>query len=108
VIVYKAESKGAQLFGMFIFTAYAAGIPMTLSMVSSNVAGFTKKATVSAMMFIAYCIGNIVGPFLFFDDEAPAYDVSDDSVNNDRVAVTNILEERVHLNYYLPRCCCGP
>jgi MFS transporter, ACS family, allantoate permease len=28
-------------------------------MVSSNVAGFTKKAVASAMMFIAYCAGNI-------------------------------------------------
>ncbi|KAL6228667.1 major facilitator superfamily domain-containing protein [Aspergillus navahoensis] len=74
LIIYKSDNKGARLFGMFLFTGYAAGIPMTLSMVSSNVAGFTKKATVSAMMFIAYCIGNIVGPFLFFDDEAPSYD----------------------------------
>ncbi|KAL6229058.1 hypothetical protein BDW75DRAFT_235485 [Aspergillus navahoensis] len=72
--IYKSDNKGARLFGMFIFTAYAAGIPMTLSMVSSNVAGFTKKATVSAMMFIAYCVGNIIGPFLFFEDEAPAYE----------------------------------
>jgi uncharacterized membrane protein len=76
VAIYKAKNRGAQLFGMFIFTTYAAGIPITLSMVSSNVAGFTKNATVSAMMFIAYSISNIVGPFLFFNDKAPAFDVS--------------------------------
>ncbi|KAE8383163.1 major facilitator superfamily domain-containing protein [Aspergillus bertholletiae] len=73
VLVYACEDKGVQLFGLYLFVAYAAGIPITLSMVSSNVAGFTKKATVSAMMFIAYCIGNIVGPFLFFEREAPVY-----------------------------------
>jgi hypothetical protein len=47
-----------------------------MSLVSSNVAGFTKKATVSSMMFIAYCVGNIIGPFLFFEHEAPKYQVS--------------------------------
>ncbi|KAE8336563.1 hypothetical protein BDV24DRAFT_155068 [Aspergillus arachidicola] len=73
IIVYVCESTGVRLFGLYLFVAYAAGIPMTLSMVSSNVAGFTKKATVSAMMFIAYCTGNIVGPFLFFGSEAPVY-----------------------------------
>lgn len=56
---------------------------MTLSMVSSNVAGFTKKATVSAMMFIAYCTGNIVGPFLFFEREAPGYKVKLSCRSND-------------------------
>lgn len=61
---------------MFIFVAYAAGIPISLSMVSSNVAGFTKKAVTSAMVFIAYCAGNIIGPFLFFPSQAPGYAVS--------------------------------
>ncbi|OJJ66152.1 hypothetical protein ASPBRDRAFT_138580 [Aspergillus brasiliensis CBS 101740] len=73
VLIYACERQGPRLLGMFLFTAYAAGLPMTLSMVSSNVAGFTKKATVSAMMFVAYCTGNIIGPFLFFSREQPGY-----------------------------------
>jgi hypothetical protein len=76
ILVYATDNKGPRLFGLFIFVAYAAGLPLTLSMVSSNVSGYTKKATVSAMMFIAYCTGNIIGPFLFFNDEAPRYQVS--------------------------------
>ncbi|KAJ5710611.1 hypothetical protein N7488_004767 [Penicillium malachiteum] len=76
ILVYATDNKGPRLFGLFIFVAYAAGLPLTLSMVSSNVSGYTKKATVSAMMFIAYCTGNIIGPFLFFSDEAPRYQVS--------------------------------
>ncbi|KAJ5745459.1 pantothenate transporter [Penicillium odoratum] len=74
ILVYATDNKGSRLFGLFIFVAYAAGMPLTLSMVSSNVSGYTKKATVSAMMFIAYCTGNIIGPFLFFADEAPKYE----------------------------------
>lgn len=75
-IIYGTENKGARLFAFYIFTSFASGIPLSLSLVSSNVAGYTKKATVSAMLFIAYCTGNIIGPFLFFAREAPRYTVS--------------------------------
>ena len=44
-----------------------------ITLISSNVAGFTKKATCSAMVFIAYCVGNIVGPQFYFSSQAPAY-----------------------------------
>lgn len=76
ILVRFGPNVGSNLFGLFIFIAYAAGIPISLSMITSNVAGFTKKAVVSAMMFIAYCAGNIIGPFLFFSSEAPTYPVS--------------------------------
>lgn len=75
IIIYASDVKGAKLFGLFVFPAYAAGFPLSLSMVSSNVAGYTKKATVNAMMFVAYCVGNILGPFFFFSHEAPRYQV---------------------------------
>jgi hypothetical protein len=44
-------------------------------MIASNVAGFTKKSVASAMMFMSYTAGNIIGPFLFFPSEAPEYSV---------------------------------
>jgi ACS family allantoate permease-like MFS transporter len=76
LLVRYGPNQGSKLFGLWIFVAYASGIPISLSMISSNVAGFTKKAVVSAMLFIAYCVGNIIGPFLFFPDQAPIYEVS--------------------------------
>jgi hypothetical protein len=42
-------------------------------MVSSNVAGYTKKAVTGATLFVAYCVGNIIGPQTFKDSEAPGY-----------------------------------
>ncbi|CAI6101459.1 unnamed protein product [Clonostachys chloroleuca] len=42
-------------------------------MSTGNIRGFTKKTTVNAMIFIGYCVGNIVGPHLFVDNEAPSY-----------------------------------
>lgn len=76
ILVRFGPNQGSSLFGTFLFIAYAAGVPICLSMITSNVAGFTKKTVTSALVFIAYCAGNIIGPFLFFPSEAPGYTVS--------------------------------
>ncbi|KAL2802088.1 major facilitator superfamily domain-containing protein [Aspergillus granulosus] len=68
------ENKVARLAGLWLFGAFSAAHPITLSIVASNVGGYTKKATVSAILFIGYCTGNIIGPFLFFSHEAPSYE----------------------------------
>ncbi|KAL3433715.1 MFS general substrate transporter [Aspergillus tetrazonus] len=59
--------------GIFLLGPFATSIPISLSLITSNVGGLTKKATVSAMLFLAYCTGNIIGPQLFLDKEAPKY-----------------------------------
>ncbi|EMR68638.1 putative permease of the major facilitator superfamily protein [Eutypa lata UCREL1] len=46
---------------------------LTMSLVSSNFAGYTKKATASAMMYIAFCVGQVAAPQLFLPSEAPVY-----------------------------------
>ncbi|KAI1779137.1 MFS general substrate transporter [Hypoxylon cercidicola] len=46
---------------------------LTMSLVSSNFAGYTKKATASAMMYVAFCVGQVVAPQLFLPSEAPGY-----------------------------------
>ncbi|KAF5002741.1 hypothetical protein FGRMN_138 [Fusarium graminum] len=73
LLVRYGPNQGSRLFGLWVFVAFAAGFPIALSMVASNVAGFTKKSVASAMMFMAYTAGNIIGPFLFFPSEAPQY-----------------------------------
>lgn len=72
-------------------------------MVSSNVAGFTKKAVTSAMVFIAYCAGNIIGPFLFFPSEAPGYSVSSNFVVVSRLNTNTCDTERIPRDNYLFR-----
>jgi hypothetical protein len=42
-------------------------------MPASNVAGYTKRTTATAFVFLAYCIGNIIGPHGFLGREAPIY-----------------------------------
>lgn len=46
---------------------------MLLSLQTANTAGHTKKVTVSAMLFLGYCVGNIAGPFFYKTDQAPVY-----------------------------------
>lgn len=65
--------KIARLNGIGLLVAFSASFPMVMAMTSSNVGGFTKKTTVSAMVFMAYCVGNIIGPYMFFESEAPSY-----------------------------------
>lgn len=46
---------------------------MSLTMVSSNIAGYTKKQLTAAILFTGYCVGNIIGPQTFRSSEAPHY-----------------------------------
>ncbi|OKP12162.1 hypothetical protein PENSUB_2322 [Penicillium subrubescens] len=72
-LVYAGTSTATRYAGLLLMGVYSASMPVSLAMISSNVGGFTKKTTVSAIYFIMYCTGNIVGPQLFFAREAPKY-----------------------------------
>ncbi|KAK7021815.1 hypothetical protein VNI00_017259 [Paramarasmius palmivorus] len=63
----------ARLAGYWLTGASNATFVLGLSLVSGNVGGHTKKAIASAAVFLGVAAGNIVGPFLFFDREAPTY-----------------------------------
>lgn len=74
-LVYATGSVGSRYAGLLLMGIYSAAMPISMAMISSNIGGFTKKATVSAVYFIMYCTGNIIGPQLFFEREAPKYQV---------------------------------
>ena len=46
---------------------------MIMSLITANTGGSTKRSTVNAVFFISYCVGNIIGPFSFKENEAPRY-----------------------------------
>ncbi|KAH8893619.1 MFS general substrate transporter [Thozetella sp. PMI_491] len=68
------ESNANGRLGAF-YIIYVNTVPFGLgmSMLSSNIGGFTKKATASVMMFIGYCVGQFVGPLVFISTESPNY-----------------------------------
>jgi hypothetical protein len=45
-----ASHQGGRLAGVFIFAAYASGFPFSLSIIASDVTGYTKKTVVSAIV----------------------------------------------------------
>ncbi|KAI1038084.1 hypothetical protein LB503_011993 [Fusarium chuoi] len=62
---------GAVLVDIIYVNTVPFGLGM--SMISSNIAGFTKKSTASVMMFLGYCLGQFTGPQFFITHEAPRF-----------------------------------
>ncbi|KAH8172954.1 major facilitator superfamily protein [Sarocladium implicatum] len=67
------DNKWGRLVALWLCYFQGLGFSMSLTMISSNVAGSTKKQLTSAILFTGYCIGNIIGPQTFLDSEAPGY-----------------------------------
>lgn len=78
ILIWKLDpgNRAGQLTGLTLGCVFAVNIPLSLSLISSNVAGFTKRSVINSLVFIAYCVGNIVGPQFFNEAEEPAYPVS--------------------------------
>lgn len=54
----------APVIGYSITGTFGAVVSLVITVGMSNVAGHTKKSFMSATLFVAYCVGNIVGPQL--------------------------------------------
>lgn len=61
IIAVPANHPGGRLAGYYMTQASPTGFVAILSLISSNVAGYTKKTTIAAMYLIGYCAGNIIG-----------------------------------------------
>ncbi|KAH8895591.1 allantoate permease [Thozetella sp. PMI_491] len=48
-------------------------LSLMYSYASANYSGHTKKVTMNAIVLISFCIGNIIGPLTFRDEDKPAY-----------------------------------
>ncbi|KAF2808121.1 dipeptide transmembrane transporter [Mytilinidion resinicola] len=59
--------------GVWLLLCVPASYAILLSLISSNIAGFSKKITTTFMVFVSFCVGNIVSPQLFLTSEAPHY-----------------------------------
>lgn len=77
-LIYHRSSipRNLQLAAYFFLLSGPSAMPLNMSLVQSNYRGVTKKMTVTAMMFGAYCCGNIIGPHFFRASEAPTYDTA--------------------------------
>ena len=62
-----------RLIGYYLLQASPTPFVALLSLIATNIAGWTKKTSVAAMYLIAYCVGNIIGPQVFQAKDAPEY-----------------------------------
>ncbi|ORY67804.1 major facilitator superfamily domain-containing protein [Pseudomassariella vexata] len=67
------DNKWGRLVALWLCYFQGLGFSMSLTMISSNVAGSTKKQLTAAVLFTGYCVGNIIGPQTFLSSEAPGY-----------------------------------
>ncbi|KAI0456229.1 MFS general substrate transporter [Xylaria acuta] len=67
------QNRWGRLVALWLCSFQSVGFSMSLTMVSSNVAGYTKKQLTGAILFVGYCVGNIIGPQTFIETEAPLY-----------------------------------
>ncbi|KAK8203379.1 hypothetical protein M8818_005270 [Zalaria obscura] len=67
------STKAALLFSYYIVLSFWAAQTLSMSLLSRNVAGQTKKSFAVAMNFIAWSTGNAIGPQVFLDRDGPRY-----------------------------------
>lgn len=61
IVALPLENNSGRLAGYYLTQASPTPFVAILSLISSNVAGYTKKTTVAAFFLIGYCTGNIIG-----------------------------------------------
>ncbi|CAG8891877.1 unnamed protein product [Penicillium egyptiacum] len=69
-------TKVGLLISYYITLSFWSAQTLTLSMVSRNIAGQTKKSTVVAATFVSWAAGNAIGPQVFLDTDAPRYHIA--------------------------------
>ncbi|KAH0170614.1 putative MFS allantoate transporter, partial [Aureobasidium melanogenum] len=73
IVCLPLHNNIGRLFGYYLTQASPTCFVALLSLISTNVAGWTKKTTVAALYLIGYCAGNIIGPQTFRPKDAPRY-----------------------------------
>lgn len=61
IVALPLHNNTGRLVGYYLTQAFPTSFVALLSLISSNVAGYTKKTTVAAVYLIGYCVGNIIG-----------------------------------------------
>ncbi|KAI0466775.1 major facilitator superfamily domain-containing protein [Xylaria cf. heliscus] len=62
-----------RLVSFWLVNSQSVGFTVSLTTISSNMAGYTHRSLASALIFTAYCWGNFAGPFVVKQSEAPTY-----------------------------------
>ncbi|OBT52226.1 hypothetical protein VE04_07541, partial [Pseudogymnoascus sp. 24MN13] len=67
------NEKGGLLFAVYILSSFGGSYAVVMGLAVANTAGYTKRSISSAGLFLGSCIGNIIGPLVFQERDAPHY-----------------------------------
>ncbi|GAA5835786.1 hypothetical protein JCM9279_004646 [Rhodotorula babjevae] len=67
------ENHWGRLVSFWFVNVQSIGFTLGLVMISSNFGGYSKRSITSAMVFAAYCAGNMAGPQFIYANEKPRY-----------------------------------
>ncbi|KAI1500410.1 major facilitator superfamily domain-containing protein [Biscogniauxia marginata] len=73
VLPHEASHKAPLLVGYYLVSVYPGITPLIYSWSSQNTAGTTKQRVTNAILFVGQSTGNVVGPLLYTQAEAPSY-----------------------------------
>ncbi|KND86848.1 Nonribosomal peptide synthetase 8 [Tolypocladium ophioglossoides CBS 100239] len=68
-----SDAYVGRLICFYLTGSYQASFVISLSLITSNTGGQSKKMIVSGMIWFGACIGNIAGPFFYKSDQALTY-----------------------------------
>ncbi|CEL04560.1 Putative Major facilitator superfamily transporter [Aspergillus calidoustus] len=68
-----SSNTWGRLVSFWLVNSQSVGFTVSLTTISSNMAGYTHRSLASAMVFTAYCWGNFAGPFVVNQSEAPHF-----------------------------------
>ncbi|KAH8830706.1 MFS general substrate transporter [Flagelloscypha sp. PMI_526] len=68
-----AHTKVGLLIAFYLTQGFGAVAVLNLSVMSGNIAGRSKQVTATSMTFIAWAVGNAIGPQVFRDNDKPRY-----------------------------------
>jgi hypothetical protein len=86
------DQIGGLLFGIYFLASLGGGYSILMGLSTANSAGrffgisarqslltpvgtgYTKKSLTASWVFLGFCLGNIVGPLLFKEEDAPRYE----------------------------------
>jgi ACS family allantoate permease-like MFS transporter len=72
IVALPLSNNGGRLAGYYLTQAGYMPYVTLLSLIGTNVAGYTKKTTVAAMFLVAYTVGDIIGEFAVTSMNEPA------------------------------------
>ncbi|KAF2442825.1 MFS general substrate transporter [Karstenula rhodostoma CBS 690.94] len=92
-------NRAGRLVGNYFTHVTGAFLPLSYSFAACNFAGHTKKVTMNAILLMSFCLGNILGPLTFRDEDAPEFTPAKITI----VAVdsTVVVAVMILLGYYM-------